>query len=41
MKVIHFEYELGHQNKSAGICSDIFCRAIHAASLKEIQDFII
>ena len=38
MKVVHFEYELGHQNKSVSICSDIFCRAFHAASLKKIQD---
>jgi hypothetical protein len=24
IKVVHFQYELGHQNKSASIYSDIF-----------------
>ena len=41
MKVVHFKYELGHQNKSASICSDIFCSVFHAASLKKGHDFII
>ena len=39
VKVVHFEYELCHQNKSASVYSDIFCRAFHAASLKKIQNF--
>ena len=32
VKVVHFEYELCHQNKSASVYSGIFCRAFHAAS---------
>src|ERR1700722_13017258 len=41
MKVVHFEYELCHQNKSVSICLAIFCRAFHTASFKKIQDFLI
>ncbi len=40
MKLVHFEYELGHQNKSARICSDIFCRAFHTASYKKNSRFL-
>jgi len=39
MNVIHFEYELCHQNKSVSICSDIFCRAFHTASFKKNSRF--
>jgi hypothetical protein len=41
MKVVPFANEVGHQNKSVSIGSDIFCRAFHGASLKRIQDFTI
>ena len=40
MKVVNFEYELGHQNKSASVYSDIFCRAFHVASLKKNSRFL-
>ena len=35
MKVVHFEYELCHQNKSVSICSDIFCRVFQTISFKK------
>ena len=40
MKVVHFEYELCHQNKSASVYSDIIFVELFTPHLfKKIQDF--
>jgi hypothetical protein len=41
MKIVHFEYELGHQNKSTSVCQTFFVDLFTPYLIEKIQDFII